>query len=71
MVIRDHEGKFVVGKTMKIEDQVSVLEAESVGVLEALLWSKEFPDRHVDIESDSMLTVCAVKKPTAHYTELG
>lgn len=71
MVVRDHEGMFVAGKTMKIEGHVSVLEAESVGVLEALLWSKEFPDKHVDVESDSMLTVCAVNKSTVQYTKLG
>lgn len=37
MVIRDRKGKFVMGKTMNIEGQASILEAESVGVLEALL----------------------------------
>lgn len=71
MVIRDHEGKFLMGKTLKVEGKVSVLEAESVGVLEALLWSVTFPNIPITIESDSLLTVSAVKKDAEHYLELG
>lgn len=40
MVMRDHEGRFLMDKTLKVEGKISVLEAESVGVLEALLWTK-------------------------------
>ena len=71
MAVRDHERKFVAGKVMKIGGKVSVLEADTVGVLEALSWSKEFSNNPVIIETDSMLTVSAVKRNTMHYLELG
>lgn len=38
MVVRDDRGKFLRGKCMKIEGRVSVFEAESVVVCEALSW---------------------------------
>ena len=36
MVARNHQGHFIRGKVMKFEGCVSVMEAESVGVLQAL-----------------------------------
>ena len=36
MVIRNHQGLFIKGKTMRLPGKVTVLEAELVGVLEAL-----------------------------------
>lgn len=39
MVLRNHQGQFLTGKTMRFAGSVSVIEAESTGVLEALIWS--------------------------------
>lgn len=56
MIIRDHAGVFIRGKTMRFAGKVAVAEAEAVGVLEALSWIKEFPSQPVVIETDSLLT---------------
>ena len=39
MVIRDHHGTFVAGRTSKYVAPVSVLEAEAIGIKEAPSWS--------------------------------
>lgn len=59
MVLRDHEGAFVVGKTLSMQAPSSILEAEAIGVREALSWVKNqiLQDKRVYIESDSQLTV--------------
>lgn len=71
MAVRDHGGRFLAGKTMKFEGRVSVFEAESIGVLEALLWSSSFQDKIIDVETDSLLTVNAIKNGVIQYLELG
>lgn len=71
MVIRNDQGHFVQGKCMRFAGEISVLEAEMVGILEALRWVQEWPGRHIVIESDSILSVNAIQKAACNYLELG
>lgn len=41
MVVRDHSGSFIQARTVRKEGEVSVIEAEARGVLEALVWIQE------------------------------
>lgn len=71
MVVRDHTGVFLGGKKMKFEGCVSVWEAESVGVLEAVLWTRELPAQPIIMETDSLLSVNAIIRPNSNRLELG
>lgn len=71
MVVQDHQGLFVQGKTMKFAGQVSVMEAEMVGILEALLWINVLPDKPITVESDSLLNVQAINKMEHNQLEVG
>lgn len=71
MVIRNHQGLFIKGKTMRLPGKVTVLEAELVGVLEALLWSAAFQEQTAVIESDSLLSVQAINKDKQNQLEIG
>lgn len=71
MVARDQTEAFLKGKTMRFEGAVSVMEAESIGVLEAIGWSEDFADQHVIVETDSLLVVKALKEPGRFKLELG
>lgn len=62
MVLRDHHGLFLSAKTMKFSGCILVIEAELVGILEALLWTLELPNQRDIVESDSLLSVEAVNK---------
>lgn len=57
MVLKDHTGKFIEGKTMRLYSPESVFVAEAIGLSEALsrIASKEL--RRVTFETDSILTV--------------
>ena len=46
-------------------------EAESVGVLEALSWTKDLPNQPIVIESDSLLCVNAINRVAQNLLELG
>lgn len=71
MVLRDHRGDYIIGKTMRFSGQVSVIEAELVGVLEGLLWSDELNCGVTTVESDSKLSVEAINKDGVNLLELG
>lgn len=71
MVTRDHQGSFLGAKTMRFAGHVSILEAELVGILEALKWVQELAYQEVIIESDSMLSVAAINKNVQNLLELG
>ncbi|XP_074345282.1 uncharacterized protein LOC141684272 [Apium graveolens] len=71
MLIRNEVGGFVRGKSMKIQGEVLVLEAEARGIQEALRWVDELGLQGVVIESDSELAVKAMKNETCYYLELG
>lgn len=70
MVVRDHQGLFVQGKTMKFAGQVSVMEAEMVGILEALLWINVLPDKPITVWSQ-IHCVQAINKMKHNQLEVG
>lgn len=63
MVARNHRGEFMAGKVICLVASTSVLEAEALGVREALSWIKEqhLQQQRVEVESDSLLVVRAIK----------
>lgn len=69
--LRDHHGQFIARKTLKIAGGVSVMEAESVGILETLIWTREVSGGSVMIESDSLLSVNAINRSQSNILELG
>lgn len=71
MVLRDHMGVFCRAKVKHQEGEVSVFEVETWGVLETIKWARKLCISKVEIESDSMLTVQAVKQGSPNYLEVG
>ncbi|XP_074336668.1 uncharacterized protein LOC141673834 [Apium graveolens] len=71
MVLRDQEGSFVAGKCISLPRPATVMEAESIGVREALSWMKEQPERRVTLETDSLLVTRAVLGGTVNLLEVG
>lgn len=71
MVLRDEYGTFICGKNMRLPGQVTVMEAEAAGVLEALKWIEESGRHHVMVESDSMLVVNALQNSSVYHVEVG
>lgn len=70
MVLRNHQGQFADGKTMRFAGRVSVLETELVGIFEALLWTTELSTQVITIESDSLLSISAISKHQSNMLEL-
>lgn len=71
MVIRNHQGDYIIGKVMRCAGKVPVLEAELTGIVEAPAWAQEVTDGDVVIESDSLLSVNLVKDGQENLLELG
>ncbi|XP_074376719.1 uncharacterized protein LOC141718237 [Apium graveolens] len=71
MVIRNHAGQFVQGRNAKIAGDISVLEAEALGVLEVLSWLRTLPDMKVHVESDSLTVVNAILADMEYQVEVG
>lgn len=71
MVMRDHHGTFLQGKTMKFAGRVEVMEAELVGIFEALKWCSAFGGHTICVESDSLLSVQAIKGGVQNRLEVG
>ena len=71
MVLRNHEGQYISGKTARFQGSSSVLEAEVVAIYESLKWVEDLCVTEVAIESDSLLGVTAVNKDFLNYMELG
>lgn len=55
LVIRNQPGVFLQDRTMSFAGRVGVLEAELVGIQEALKWTAEFQDQNFYVEGDSLL----------------
>ncbi|XP_060217124.1 uncharacterized protein LOC132644553 [Lycium barbarum] len=56
MVLRDHLGQFIAGKTIFLDRVASPLLAEIIGVREALTWLKElFSTTRLIVETDNLL----------------
>ncbi|XP_074359593.1 uncharacterized protein LOC141699337 [Apium graveolens] len=71
MVVRNHQGTFIRGKMMRFAGRVQALEAELVGILEAIKWSAEFQGNTICIESDSLCSVQAIKGQDQNQLETG
>lgn len=71
MVIRDHRGSFIHGRTLRFAGRVEVLEAEMVGIAEALKWTADYSGQSFCIESDSLLSVQAIKGEHQNLLEVG
>lgn len=71
MIIRDCRDTFVRGRTIKCAWAVSVLEAEALGVREALSWILTLPHMKLMVESDSLITVNAISKGMVYKDEVG
>lgn len=62
ILIRDHEGTYIVGCVSCTSGPGSVLEAETSALYESLSWLQSLPFRKVLIESDSLLIVQAIRR---------
>lgn len=71
MLLRDHTGFFLEGRTMKLNRTVSVMEAETTGIEEALLWITSRNITNICIESDSLLAVQAINGTGEFHSEVG
>ncbi|XP_074352876.1 uncharacterized protein LOC141692031 [Apium graveolens] len=73
MVIRDHACAFLGGRTCCFAGQVTVMEAEAMGVREALSWVKDLnkQEEKVLIESDAQLVVKHVLGNSTNLLEVG
>lgn len=73
MVLPEHNGSFIAGKVLRLMAPRSVFEAETIGVREALSWiiSRQLHGRSVLVETDSLLTVQALKSSATNYFEVG
>lgn len=71
MVLRNHQGQYIAGKTMRFAGAVPVLEAELTGIWEAILWSQEVVGGPITVESDSLLSVNAVNQGHDNLLESG
>lgn len=67
MVLRNHQGHYITGKTMRIMGSVQVVKAEVTAIFEALKWLEELPVAEVIIESDSLLGVKAITQNYTNY----
>lgn len=71
MLVRDHTGFFLEGRTIKLNRMVSVMEAEATGIEEAFKWAVSKGFQGVCFESDSLLAVQAINGTIAFQTEVG
>ncbi|XP_074368461.1 uncharacterized protein LOC141708634 [Apium graveolens] len=71
MVLRDGSGEFIEGRKLALPYPATVLEAESMGVREALSWVMSRQERRVIVETDSLLTVRAVLGKQEYALEIG
>lgn len=71
LVLRDHLGSFVAGKVLCFKIVSSVLEAETMAVHEGLKWLCSMPHQLVEVESDALLVVQAIKCDQNNLLEVG
>ncbi|KAL8111232.1 hypothetical protein AgCh_019083 [Apium graveolens] len=71
LVLRDDRGQYIAGKTCRFAGSLSVEEAETVAILEGLLWTNELPPGPITIESDSLLSINAIRKGSVNFLEIG
>ncbi|XP_017224846.1 uncharacterized protein LOC108201070 [Daucus carota subsp. sativus] len=61
MVLRNNQGQFLAGRVMRFAGHVPVVEAEMVGVIEAISWANQLQIPSVIVETDSQLCANAIK----------
>lgn len=71
MVHRDGGGNFIEGRVFSFPQVESVLEAESVGVKEALSWVMSREERKVIVELDSKLATDVINGQQEYVLEVG
>ena len=71
MALRDYNGHFLAGRVMRFAGSMQVVEAEMVGIVEALSWINHLPVSIVTIESDSQLCVNTIKGSNSNLLEFG
>lgn len=72
MVLRDDRGNFKFGITKVGNGHASVIEAEAMGVLEALRWIVGREMTHIVVETDSLMVTNALSNGTVyHHHEVG
>lgn len=71
MVVRNHLGQYITGRMMKFSGEVLVVEAEMIGILEALSWANDSIPGRVIVESDSLISVQAVQQDKENLLEVG
>ncbi|XP_074361362.1 uncharacterized protein LOC141701628 [Apium graveolens] len=71
MVIRDHDGTFIEGRSMTLPRPTTVFEAECIRVREALSWLLSYQGRRAVVEIDSLLSVKALYGGGKNLLEVG
>ncbi|XP_057809175.1 uncharacterized protein LOC131023647 [Salvia miltiorrhiza] len=71
LVLRDHEGHFIMAKTLKVQGLFKVEEGELMGIKEALSWLKELCYNRGWVESDCKLACKAIRSGERNILELG
>lgn len=71
MLLRDHTGSFVEGRSITLVSPGNVLEAEAMGIREALSWVKDRQFVKTIIELDSFLAVQAIVGDAVNLLEVG
>lgn len=73
MVMMNHIGEFLAGRTRCFEAASTVFEAEAVGVREALSWIKsmQLVNQKIELETDSLLVVKGVQNKSENLLEVG
>ncbi|XP_057780078.1 uncharacterized protein LOC130998683 [Salvia miltiorrhiza] len=71
IAIRNHEGDFVIGKSIKLPGRRSVVEGELLGIKEALSWIKELSYGRGCLESDSKRVCDLINSGERNRLELG
>lgn len=56
---------------MRFTSRTSVLEAEEVGIMEALPWTDDFPAHAIVVESDPLQGINAINKENVNLLEQG
>lgn len=71
MVLRDHTGKFIEGRVGCMPEVGSIFEAEAIGIREALSWIAGKGLTQVSFESDSLLSIRALRGDGGNQLEVG
>ncbi|XP_074352687.1 uncharacterized protein LOC141691833 [Apium graveolens] len=71
MVLKNDKGEFVSGMHKGFEEEVSIPEAEAIGLYEALMWIDDMGIQQVILECDSLVVVNALIKSTTFVSEVG